>query len=59
MTRLPETQDVPDEVYAQAAGVFTEDQYRGCLDDHHDQCLQPAECHQPKAVAPWAGGIAV
>lgn len=28
MTRLPETQDVPDEVYAQAAGVFTEDQYR-------------------------------
>jgi AhpD family alkylhydroperoxidase len=28
MTRLPETQDVPDEVYAQAAAVFTEDQYR-------------------------------
>jgi AhpD family alkylhydroperoxidase len=28
MTRLPDTQDVPDEVYAQAAGVFTEDQYR-------------------------------
>jgi hypothetical protein len=28
MTRLPETQDVPDEVYAQAAGVFTEDQSR-------------------------------
>lgn len=28
MTRLPETQDVPDEVYAQAVGVFTEDQYR-------------------------------
>jgi AhpD family alkylhydroperoxidase len=28
MTRLSETQDVPDEVYAQAAGAFTEDQYR-------------------------------
>jgi len=28
MTRLPETQDVPDEVYAQATGAFTEDQYR-------------------------------
>jgi len=28
MTRLPETQDVPDEVYAQAISVFTEDQYR-------------------------------
>jgi AhpD family alkylhydroperoxidase len=28
MTRLPETQDVPDEVYAQATAVFTEDQYR-------------------------------
>lgn len=28
MTRLPETQDVPDEVYGQAVGVFTEDQYR-------------------------------
>jgi hypothetical protein len=28
MTRLAGTQDVPDEVYAQAAGVFTEDQYR-------------------------------
>jgi AhpD family alkylhydroperoxidase len=28
MTRLSETQDVPDEVYGQAAGVFTEDQYR-------------------------------
>jgi alkylhydroperoxidase family enzyme len=28
MTRLPETQDVPDEVYAQAVGVLTEDQYR-------------------------------
>src|SRR5215469_13842048 len=28
MTRLSETQDVPDEIYAQAAGVFTEDQYR-------------------------------
>jgi alkylhydroperoxidase family enzyme len=28
MTRLPETQDVPDEVYARAASVFTEDQYR-------------------------------
>jgi AhpD family alkylhydroperoxidase len=27
MTRLPETQDVPDEVYAQAVSVFTEDQY--------------------------------
>jgi AhpD family alkylhydroperoxidase len=28
MTRLSETQDVPDEVYAQAADAFTEDQYR-------------------------------
>jgi AhpD family alkylhydroperoxidase len=28
MTRLPDTQDVPDEVYQQAIGVFTEDQYR-------------------------------
>lgn len=28
MTRLPESQDVPDEVYAKAASVFTEDQYR-------------------------------
>ena len=28
MTRLAETQDVPDEVYVQAPGVFTEDQYR-------------------------------
>ncbi|MGD0244600.1 MAG: carboxymuconolactone decarboxylase family protein [Streptosporangiaceae bacterium] len=28
MTRLPETQDVPDEVYEQATAVFTEDQYR-------------------------------
>ena len=28
MTRLSETQDVPDEIYAQAAGAFTEDQYR-------------------------------
>jgi len=28
MTRLPETQDVSDEVYAQATAVFTEDQYR-------------------------------
>jgi AhpD family alkylhydroperoxidase len=28
MTRLSETQDVPEEVYAQAAGAFTEDQYR-------------------------------
>jgi AhpD family alkylhydroperoxidase len=28
MTRLSENQDVPDEVYAQATGVFTEDQYR-------------------------------
>jgi AhpD family alkylhydroperoxidase len=28
MTRLPETQDVPDKVYAQATAVFTEDQYR-------------------------------
>jgi AhpD family alkylhydroperoxidase len=28
MTRLPETQDVPDEIYAQAINVLTEDQYR-------------------------------
>ena len=28
MTRLSETQDVPDEVYEQALAVFTEDQYR-------------------------------
>ena len=28
MTRLPQTQDVPDEVYEQAVSVFTEDQYR-------------------------------
>jgi AhpD family alkylhydroperoxidase len=28
MTRLSETQDVPDDVYAQAADAFTEDQYR-------------------------------
>ena len=28
MTRLSETQDVPDEVYEQAVSVFTEDQYR-------------------------------
>lgn len=28
MTRLPQTQDVPDEVYEQAVGAFTEDQYR-------------------------------
>lgn len=28
MTLLPQTQDVPDEVCAQAASVFTEDQYR-------------------------------
>jgi len=28
MTRLPDAQDVPDEVYAQVVGVFTEDQYR-------------------------------
>jgi AhpD family alkylhydroperoxidase len=28
MTRLSETQDVPDEIYAQATGTFTEDQYR-------------------------------
>jgi AhpD family alkylhydroperoxidase len=28
MTRLPETQDVPDEVYEQAVSAFTEDQYR-------------------------------
>jgi hypothetical protein len=28
MTRLPETQDMPDAIYAQAAGVLTEDQYR-------------------------------
>jgi hypothetical protein len=28
MTRLCETQDVPDEVYEQAVSVFTEDQYR-------------------------------
>ncbi len=27
MTRLPEHQDVPDEVYAQATKVFTEEQY--------------------------------
>jgi AhpD family alkylhydroperoxidase len=28
MTRLSETQDVPDEVYEQATAVFTESQYR-------------------------------
>ncbi len=28
MTRLSETQDVPDVVYTQAAGAFTADQYR-------------------------------
>ena len=28
MTRLSQTQDVPDEVYEQAVGVFTEEQYR-------------------------------
>jgi len=28
MTLLPETQDVSDEVYAQATAAFTEDQYR-------------------------------
>lgn len=28
ITRLSHTQDVPDDVYAQAAAVFTEDQYR-------------------------------
>jgi AhpD family alkylhydroperoxidase len=28
MTRLSETQDVPDEVYEQAVSVFSEDQYR-------------------------------
>ena len=28
MTRLCETQDVPDQVYEQAISVFTEDQYR-------------------------------
>jgi AhpD family alkylhydroperoxidase len=28
MTRLPQTQDVPDEVYERAVSVFTEDQYR-------------------------------
>ena len=28
MTRLSETQDVPDEVYDRAVSVFTEDQYR-------------------------------
>jgi AhpD family alkylhydroperoxidase len=28
MTLLPQTQDVPDEVYQQAVSVFTEDQYR-------------------------------
>ena len=28
MTRLPETQDIPDQVYDEAIRVFTEDQYR-------------------------------
>ena len=28
MTRLPETQDVPDQVYDEAIRVFTEEQYR-------------------------------
>ncbi len=28
MTRLSQTQDVPDDVYEQAIGVFTEEQYR-------------------------------
>lgn len=28
MTRLAETKDVPDEVYMQTVGAFTEDQYR-------------------------------
>jgi hypothetical protein len=28
MTRLPQTQDVPDDVYDQATKVFTEDQYK-------------------------------
>jgi AhpD family alkylhydroperoxidase len=28
MTRLPQTQDVPDDVYHQATKVFTEDQYQ-------------------------------
>jgi AhpD family alkylhydroperoxidase len=28
MTKLSQTQDVPDEVYEQATGAFTEDQYR-------------------------------
>lgn len=28
MTRLPDTQDVPDQVYDEAIRVFTEDQYR-------------------------------
>ena len=32
-TRLPETQDVPDEVCAQAAGVRTEDQCLTSIDD--------------------------
>ncbi|MEV5297472.1 carboxymuconolactone decarboxylase family protein [Amycolatopsis methanolica] len=27
MTRLPQNQDVPDDVYQQATSVFTEDQY--------------------------------
>lgn len=28
MTRLPETQEAPDDVHDQAANAFTEDQYR-------------------------------
>jgi hypothetical protein len=31
ITRLSETLDVPDDIYAQAVRVFTEDQYRAVI----------------------------
>jgi hypothetical protein len=55
MTRLPDTQDVPDEgLHASNQRLHRRPILRRRLDDHHDQYLQPAQRHQPQTAAPPA-----
>jgi AhpD family alkylhydroperoxidase len=56
MTRLPQTQDVPDDVYDQATKVFTEDQYKAVawmvlVINSFNRLAVPSHAELPKRAA--------